>query len=179
MRSNILAGLQAQPSERGDGGRSRLRGAFRGWTLALVAAACSSQRTPASRLMDVSGDDCTASALVYDAPPASSIRGTPFINDGCSGDRILFGIDGTRRELTRPEDVPLGEGGPYSDAEYRVSVVRGPIFVRDTIPAGDESVCNDPSTREYESVYQARVLVRSAADSFAIDGALTATECSP
>jgi hypothetical protein len=136
------------------------------------------------RLMDVSGDDCTASVLVYDKPPAEANPpedpGTPFINDGCWGKRIFLGINGERRELTRAEDVPLGLGGPYSDDEYRVLVQRARTVSRVELTEEDGEIsCEPPRGRKYDVVYEMDVRIWSAEGSWSIDGATYGVECGP
>jgi hypothetical protein len=146
----------------------------------LVLAGCGQEP---SRVLpnpvDVSGDDCTASAFVYDRryPKADGQElGTPFINDGCIGDRIFLGIHGMRRELTRKEDVPLGTGGPYSDGEYRVLVTRGRTLFRHEI---EDPQCAEPSTREYDVAYEANVRIWGKGQTWSIDGTLRTGECAP
>jgi hypothetical protein len=145
----------------------------------LASGGCS--REPGRVLpnpIDVSGDDCTASALVYDRRLTSAdapAAGTPFINDGCFGDRIFLGIDGERRELTRAENVPLGTGGEYSDGEYRVLVTRGRNVYRREVPDGE---CGEPE-REYAMAYDAHVRIRGEGRSWSIDGTLRLSECAP
>ncbi|HEX2076903.1 MAG TPA: hypothetical protein VHG08_04315 [Longimicrobium sp.] len=134
--------------------------------------------------MDVSGDDCTASVLVYDRPPSRATaddRGTPFINDGCWGKRIFLGIDGERRELTRAqEQLPLGLGGAYSDGEYRVLVKRGRIVSRVELTANEEGWCGgDPGARVYDTAYEVEVHIWSWRESWRVDGALYDVECDP
>ena len=130
-------------------------------------------------LMDVSGDDCTASVFVFDRPPVEGTadQGTPFINDGCFGNRIFLGIDGERRELTRAENLPLGLGGEYSDGEYRVLVTRGQNVRRVLATEEQEISCDEPEGRVYFTTYEADVLIRSRNRSWRIDGAIYDTEC--
>ena len=130
---------------------------------------------PDLNLIDVSGDDCTASTFVYDRPPAESTLedpGIPFINDGCFGDRIFLGIDSTRRELKRAENLSLGEGGAYTDGEYRVLVTRGQTVVRDEVcPPG--TACHDSGGWEYYGKYAAQVRIWSkSGSSWTIRGTL-------
>jgi hypothetical protein len=124
--------------------------------------------------IDVSGDDCTASTLVYDKLPSEFTGADPgvaFINDGCSGDRIFLGFDGSRRELTRAEDLSLGLGGEYSDGELRALVKRGRNTFRDgPCSPGDDSC--DPEDPSYVAVYEARVHVWSGRRSWVVDGTL-------
>ena len=148
----------------------------------LAAAGCASR--PDGALpdpVDVSGDDCTASAFVYDTPPARALdgEGIPFINDGCFGDRIFLGIHGARRELKRAENVPLGTGGEYSDGEYRVLVKRGAAVRRVADAGSPEETCHEPGEREYGVTYPAEVRVRSSRGSWLVNGTLRETECAP
>ncbi len=151
----------------------------------LACAGCSSAPENAARenaapdLMDVSGDDCTASVFVFDKPPVEGTadKGTPFINNGCYGDRIFLGIDGERRELTRSENLPLGSGGEYSDGEYRVLVTRGRAVRRVLATEDQEITCDEPEGRVYFATYEADVLLRSGSRSWRIDGAIYDTEC--
>lgn len=151
--------------------------------LALLACACASE--PKSALpnpVDVSGDDCTASVLVYDRPPpkaADAEPGVAFINDGCSGERIFLGIDGARRELRRAEDRPLGSGGTYSDGEYRVLVERGRIVRRGEVARPPDAFCPEPAEREFDASYEARVRIWSKTASWSVDGTLLQNECGP
>ncbi len=153
-----------------------------GTTCILVLLAISGCAREPGRVLpdtiDVSGDDCTASALVYDRRLTSADAadaGTPFINDGCFGDRIFLGIHGVRRELKRAEDVPLGMGGEYSDGEYRVLVTRGRNVHRREIPDGE---CAEPE-REFAAAYDAHVRIRGEGRSWIIDGTLLRSECTP
>lgn len=154
----------------------------------LPVLACSpdsaDRESAAPRLVDVSGDDCTVSVLVYDKPPADATpagdRGTPFINDGCWGKRIFLGINGERRELTRAEDVPLGLGGPYSDDEYRVLVQRARTVSRVEFTEEEGEIsCEPPRGRKYNVVYEMDVRISSAEGSWSIDGATYDVECGP
>jgi hypothetical protein len=152
----------------------------------LACEACASEpRSTLPNPIDVSGDDCTASVLVYDKPPPEADKpfselteadwGTAFINDGCAGDRIFLGIDGARRELKRSEERPLGEGGVYSDGEYRVLVKRGRMLRREELcPPGAE--CHAPERREYDVMYEAQVRIWSRSGSWSIDGTLLDVE---
>jgi hypothetical protein len=127
-----------------------------------VSAAPRAERPPSLHgLIDVSGDDCTASAFVYDAAPSPRTvdSATPFINDGCFGDRIFLGINGERRELRRPENVPLGTGGEYRDSIYRVVVRRGRLVSRAAANAPPEAQCQDSTHTELELVYEAEVVI--------------------
>ncbi|HEU0015514.1 MAG TPA: hypothetical protein VFQ45_17660 [Longimicrobium sp.] len=138
---------------------------------------------PLPPLMDVSGDDCTASILVFDKPPGEATLeepGIPFINDGCWGGRIFLGIDGQRRELTRKEEsLPLGLGGAYSDGEYRVLVKRGKVFSRVGEPGETELPCQAPQATTYYVTYEVEVRIRSRRGSWTIHGALDDAECGP
>ena len=127
--------------------------------------------------LDVSGDDCTASAFVYDRPPGDSVKGTPFINDGCFGERIFLGMDGTKRELTRAENVPLGTGGEYSDGKYHVQVIRGPLVRRVLDYRPPDAECSGDGESEYSATYAATVRIRSRDRSWLIAGTLLQTEC--
>lgn len=153
-----------------------------------LAAALGCSREPADRerarpeLMDVSADDCVGSLLVYDHPPAegklSPVLGTPFINDGCWGGRIFLGINGERRELTRAEEeLPLGLGGAYSDAEYRVLVQRGRTLSRVEFTEESELFCDPPQGRKYYVAYEMKVRIWSAKGSWIIDGGTYSEEC--
>jgi hypothetical protein len=155
--------------------------------IVCVAAVLGCSREPAHResarprLMDVSADDCVASLLVYDHPPAegnpSGDLGTPFINDGCWGKRIFLGINGERRELTRAQDLPLGLGGAYSDGEYRVLVKRGRTLSRVQLTEESEILCDPPQGRKYSVVYEMKVRIWSASGSWTIDGGTYDEEC--
>jgi hypothetical protein len=151
--------------------------------LAVLAAACVARPNDARpSLMDVSGDDCTASVLVYDRPPstpAAADSGVAFINDGCAGDRVFLGIDGARRELKRAQELPLGSGGAYSDGDLRVLVKRGRMAFRTLAHAPPDADCADPLHREYEAAYEARVQIGSGSRSWSIDGTLRQSECAP
>jgi hypothetical protein len=141
----------------------------------FVCGAC----VPASEgavpdLVDVSGDDCTASLLVYNKPPSQWTAADPgiaFVNNGCYGDRIFLGVDGSRRELKRSENLPLGTGGAYSDGEYRVLVKRGREVSRVEYPCPPDDPC-DPNERRYDAVYEAQVRVWSSNGSWTINGTL-------
>jgi hypothetical protein len=148
--------------------------------LALLVACAPDPGGTVPTLMDVSGDDCTASALVYDKPASQATRGdrgTPFINDGCFGERIFLGIDGERRELTRAQDHPLGLGGAYSDGRYRVLVKRTRLASRVKIVDNEEECGGDP--RAYYVVYDVDVGIWSRGESWHVDGALYDVECEP
>jgi len=126
-------------------------------------------------LIDVSGDDCTASALIYDRPPggAAAGPGVAFVNDGCAGDRIFLGFGGTRLELRRSEDGPLGTGGAYSDEHLRVEVVRGREVRRAEVA---EPQCGSGG-REWEVSREVRVTITAGELSWVIDGTLEDGEC--
>ena len=155
--------------------------------IVCVAAVLGCSREPANResarpqLMDVSADDCVASVLVYDHPPAEGNPphdlGTPFINDGCWGKRIFLGIYGERRELTRAEELPLGLGGAYSDGEYRVLVKRGRTLTRVEFTEESEISCDPPQGRKYAVAYEMEVRILSAKGSWIIDGGTYTEEC--
>ena len=152
-----------------------------------LAAVLGCSREPADResarpqLMDVSADDCVVSVLVYDHPPAegnpSEDLGTPFINDGCWGKRIFLGINGERRELTRPDELPLGSGGAYSDGVYRVLVKRGRTLSRVEFTEESEISCDSPHGRKYSVAYEMKVRIWSAKGSWIIDGVTYDEEC--
>jgi hypothetical protein len=130
--------------------------------------------------MDVSGDDCTASSFVYDRPPprgGDTIQGTPFINDGCYGERIFLGIGGERRELRRNDGHELGEGGAYSDDEYVVLVKRGRMVRRVVIARPPDADCPSEGEVEYDVTYAAEVQVWSRSPSWKLNGTLWRTEC--
>jgi hypothetical protein len=144
--------------------------------LGLVAcAACiPSPESAAPELFDVSGDDCTASLLVFSKPPSQRTEadpGIPFVNDGCSGDRIFLGVEGTRRELKRREDLPLGTGGEYSDGEYRVLVTRVREVSRRDFPCPPDAPC-EPGEMLHDAVYEAQVRIWSGSRSWTIAGTL-------
>lgn len=143
--------------------------------LGLLAAACAGT-APTPRLGDVSADDCTASVLVYDAPPPAD-SGTAFLNDGCWGERVFLGIDGQRRELRRAEDLPLGTGGPYSDGVYRVTVTRGDLARRQVAARPPDAACPEPTDTEFEAAYAARVEIRGPRGRWTINGTLRQGEC--
>jgi hypothetical protein len=128
------------------------------------------------RLFDVSGDDCTASALIYASPPAPRVA---FVNDGCFGERIFLGVDGVRRELTRSQNVPLGEGGEYSGGGWRAVVSRGRRLSRSGGSPADDDECAGDGEHEYLLVYEVTVRVRDAARELVIPGTLEQTECAP
>jgi hypothetical protein len=129
-------------------------------------------------LVDVSGDDCTASALVYTHPPGdTTAAGIPFVNDGCFADRIFLGIDGVRRELKRRENVPLGEGGPYSAGDLRARVTRGRLVRRTVSYRPPDAECSGEGETQYWAVYQARVVVTSSRGARAFTGTLERDEC--
>jgi hypothetical protein len=148
-------------------------------TVALLAcAACAPERARAlPALMDVSGDDCTASALVFAGPHANPDSAVAFINDGCAGDRIFLGIAGSRRELRRAANVPLGTGGAYSDGEYRVIVQRGRAIARTEVASPPDAFCPEPDQREYAAAYEATVRISSSAGSWTLFGTLRRDEC--
>lgn len=150
-------------------------------TLALLAcAACAPDRTrPLPALMDVSGDDCTASALVFAGRHANADSAVAFINDGCAGDRIFLGIAGSRRELKRAANVPLGTGGAYSDGEYHVLVQRGRPVARTVVASPPDAFCPEPDQREYAAAYEATVRISSSAGSWTLAGTLRRDECGP
>lgn len=146
----------------------------------LACAACAPDRPrPLPALMDVSGDDCTASALVYAGRHANPDSAVAFINDGCIGDRIFLGIAGSRRELKRAANVPLGSGGAYSDGEYRVLVQRGPSISRMEVARPPDAFCPEPDEREYAAAYEATVRIWSSAGSWTVAGTLRRDECGP
>ncbi len=141
----------------------------------LVCGACASApESAAPELFDVSGDDCTVSVLVFSKPPSQRTAadpGIPFVNDGCYGDRIFLGVDGTRRELKRREDLPLGTGGEYSDGEYRVLVKRVREVSRREYPCPEDAAC-EPGEMLHDAVYETQVRIRSGSGSWTIDGTL-------
>jgi hypothetical protein len=129
--------------------------------------------------MDVSGDDCTASALVFAGRHGNPDSAVAFINDGCIGDRIFLGIAGSRRELKRAANVPLGAGGDYSDGEYRVLVQRGRSVSRTVVASPPDAFCPEPHQREYAAAYEATVHIASSAGSWTVAGTLRRDECGP
>jgi hypothetical protein len=144
--------------------------------LALLGckAAASQPQTTLPNPIDVSADDCTATNLVWDKPPArfsDQNPGTPFISDGCFGDRIFLGIHGSKRELKRAENVPLGTGGEYSDGEYRVLVQRGPTLFRHESACGPDDPCQ-PGSVVVDAAYAARVRIWSKSGSWDVTGTL-------
>jgi hypothetical protein len=147
---------------------------------ALAACEGAAPAPPPPALMDVSGDDCTASALVYDRPSAEATAadpGTAFLNDGCAGDRVFLGIDGERRELTRAEDAPLGTGGPYADGAYALTVVRRALATR---VAGDDTECHDPAASMFDLAWDVEVRIRARSGAaWTVDGTLREWECVP
>ena len=146
----------------------------------LACAACAPDRArPLPPLMDVSGDDCTASALVFAGRDANADSAVAFINDGCIGDRIFLGIAGSRRELTRAANVSLGSGGAYSDGEYRVIVERGRSVSRTVVASPPDAFCPEPDQREYAAVYETTVRITSSAGSWTVAGTLHRDECGP
>lgn len=171
--------------------------------LSLSACAAPESRSPATRdlatrepagpslpdFVDVGDDDCIASTLVYDRPPAASSAEEPgiaFVNDGCAGDRIFFGFDGTRRELTRAEAAEslLGEGEAYADSVFQARVTRGRLVERPVRATGDAADCpgyDGPldALTEYAAVYEATVEVTSGQSSWRVDGTLRQMECDP
>lgn len=159
---------------------------FRPLILCLLGmAACEGYSSPQSlapRLLDVSEDDCIDSQFVYDKPPAEASPANPgiaFINDGCYGDRIFLGINGERRELKRAENVQLGEGGAYSDGQYRVLVERGRLARRAVVYGPPDAFCHGEAEGEweYDVTYEARVRIWSGTSAWTIDGALNRAEC--
>jgi hypothetical protein len=149
-----------------------------------VSAAPPAERPPAlDGLIDVSGDDCTSSAFVYDATPSSGRdldSATAFINDGCVGDRIFLGINAERRELRRAENVPLGTGGEYSDSIYRVRVRRGRLVSRSVVYEHPDAQCPDSTHKELELVYDAEVVIAARGlGSRTIQGTLREPGCGP
>jgi hypothetical protein len=157
-----------------DGGAAQSRSP----AAAPSAAPPAAPPAPSTDLIDVSGDDCTASSLVYTHPPGdTTAAGIPFVNDGCFGDRIFLGVDGVRRELTRRDSVPLGEGGPYADGELRAEVTRGKLLRRTVDYRPPDADCSGEGETEFSAVYEAKVRVWSPRGERSFSGTLQRTEC--
>ncbi|HEX9938811.1 MAG TPA: hypothetical protein VGB15_16850 [Longimicrobium sp.] len=137
-------------------------------------AAASQPQTTLPNPVDVSADDCTNTNVVWNRPPAEFSDDSPgiaFISDGCFGGRIFLGIHGTRRELERAENVPLGTGGEYSDGEYRVLIQRGRTLFRHEWECGADDPCQ-PGSPVVDAAYEARVRIWSKSGSWAVTGTL-------
>jgi hypothetical protein len=146
-----------------------------------TVAAAPERRPSLEGLIDVSGDDCTVSSFVYDAPPGAELASaTAFINDGCFGDRIFLGINGERRELRRAENTPLGTGGEYSDSIYRVAVKRGRLISRTVDYEYPDAQCQDSTHKELTLLHEAEVVIAaSGVGERTIQGTLWEPSCGP
>jgi hypothetical protein len=132
--------------------------------------------------IDVSGDDCIASALVFDQPPVakrSPPGGVPFINDVCNGDQIVLGIRGQRLALKRQRDSPLGSGGAYTNQEFTVLVSRGKFAYRKVVARPPYVACHAPHHSEYVVAHQALVKIWSSNQSWTVNGTLWEGDCAP
>src|SRR5207237_10071496 len=96
---------------------------------------------------------------------------------GCLADRIFLGVDGVRGELTRRENVPLGEGGPYAAGDVRAQVTRGKLLRRTVSYRPTDAECSGEGESQFWAVYEASVRVSSPRGERTFSGTLERDEC--